>query len=71
MVDYPKFLVQLFAVITSELRVILLSLYLSRELIYETQYNSLAEYEWVKMSVNNLWKVKGHVKENLCETFYE
>jgi len=35
-------------------RVILLSLHCSRELIYETQYNSLAEYEWVKMSVSSL-----------------
>ena len=63
MVDYPRFLVQLFAVNTSDLTVILLSLHLSRESIYETQYNSLAEYEWIKMSVNCLSKVKGHVKE--------
>jgi hypothetical protein len=62
--DYPRFLVQLFAVNTSYLRVILLSLHLSWESIYETQYNSLAEYEWIKMSVNSLSKVKGHLRKN-------
>jgi len=50
-------------------RVILLSLHRSRESIYETQYNSLAEYEWVQMSVSSHEKVKGHVKKNAREHF--